>query len=116
MMISTCPARRTPLLMGDFNGKLGLARTQSDVDQNWIGPYNKGLENDTTEFVRETMQIHEMAAANTFFAEAAGDTFFGSRGRSSRIDFLFFPKALLELVQKSRYGRGSLEHTRPSKT
>ena len=101
--LSELPARCTPLLLLDANGKLGM---RADVPGGLVGRADAqvGLcqpdrENFNGTLLASMLRLHSLSAVNTFVD--AGHTFFHNSGAfSSRIDYICCPVALRAAASK----------------
>ena len=68
-LLHQLPARCTPVIMGDFNTELGLARATRDQpaqDGVHIGPHCNGVPNYAGEMLTRLLQEEDLTAVNTF--------------------------------------------------
>ena len=94
-IISHAPSRSVPVLCMDANARVGCGEACASIGQQQPSP-----ENYNGSKLRELLCRHHVAATNTFFA--AGDTYYGSFGNSSRIDYVCIPQTMLDMVCRGK--------------
>ena len=102
-LLSRLPARCTPLLLLDANGKLGVRCDPlaglTGLPDSHVGPCQPDRENYNGSQLASMLRLHGLSAINTFFN--AGHTFFHNSGTfSSRIDYICCPVELRAATSK----------------
>jgi endonuclease/exonuclease/phosphatase family metal-dependent hydrolase len=116
-LLSSLPERCMPLLLGDFNARLGYqvlsesehTRTLSLADFPEVGTAKTEQENYNGQCLHRLMHRHHLCAVNTFSFSDAGATYYKPPHRS-RVDFVIVPKTILPRVESMTAWRRSGHH------
>ena len=99
-VIGSFGGRCLPVIAVDANDRLGYVRTPhgpSPLQSSAVGPYEPELQRDRSTLLIEFLERLKLVALNTWFADAAGTTFYsGTSDATSRIDYLLVPLSYYE--------------------
>ncbi|CAK0844093.1 unnamed protein product, partial [Prorocentrum cordatum] len=90
-MLRKCAFRRVQLILTDANTGLGKIGNMQ-VNDECVGQYDNGHENENGENLHSLMQMHSLGALNTHYK--VGATYIGHPGATT-IDYIFAPASLI---------------------
>ena len=99
------PLRTLPVIGLDANARLGTRPLNTTAHLGLIGPHGHQQENQPGREFRSFLQRAGFTAISTLYADAAGSTYYDSRGHSSRIDYILSTPYAAEYIQAVRVER-----------
>ena len=95
------PHRCLPVLLLDANGHTGLHRHEggfAHINSEAVGQADAALENFNGSEFRQLLELHHLAAINSF--HPCGPTYYGTTGRGTRVDYICLPQTRLHNVSR----------------